>query len=52
MRFGFVAKHRGIWPIGLTFKALDVPRSGFYAWLVRTPSRHSVEDQRIGSAEL
>ena len=50
MRFGFVAKYRGIWPVGLTCKALDVSRSGFYAWLVRTPSRHSVDDGRIGSA--
>ena len=48
MKFGFVAKHRGIWPVGMTCGALDVSRSGFYAWLRREPSQHSRDDQRIG----
>jgi putative transposase len=49
MRFGFMAKHRGIWPVVLMCEALDVSRSGFYAWLVRAPSQHSLDDQAIGS---
>jgi putative transposase len=49
VRFGFVAKHRGIWPVGMTCAALDVSRSGFYAWLVREPSTRSKEDDRIGA---
>ena len=29
--FGFVAKHRGIWPVAFLCEALGVSRSGFYA---------------------
>ena len=49
MKFGFVAKHRGIWPVGMTCKSLDVSRSGFYAWLTRSPSQRSRDDERIGA---
>jgi putative transposase len=38
MIFGFVAKHRGIWPVAFICEALGVSRSGFYAWLSRKPS--------------
>ena len=33
--FGFVAKHRGIWPVAYLCEALGVSGSGFYAWLTR-----------------
>jgi putative transposase len=49
VKFGFVAKHRGIWPVGMTCEALDVSRSGFYAWLLRKPSPRSVADDLIGA---
>ena len=29
MIFGFVAKHRGIWPVAFLCEALGVSRSGF-----------------------
>ena len=48
MKFGFVAKHRGAWPVGMMCGALGVSRSGFYAWLVRPRSRHSLSDEAIG----
>jgi putative transposase len=35
VKFEFVAKHRGAWPVNLMCEALGVSRSGFYAWLVR-----------------
>jgi len=47
MRFAFVAKHRSIWPVAWLCKALDVSRSGFHAWLNRTPSTHSRYDEEL-----
>ena len=51
MIFGFVAKHRGIWPVAFICEALGVSRSGFYAWLSRKPSarsrRHEVLSAKI-----
>ena len=35
MRFAFIAKHRGIWPVSWLCGALGVSRSGFHAWLAR-----------------
>ncbi|HEY0939529.1 MAG TPA: IS3 family transposase [Steroidobacter sp.] len=48
VKFGFVAKHRGAWPVGMMCGALGVSRSGFYAWLVRPRSWHSLSDEAIG----
>jgi putative transposase len=47
MRFAFVAKHRSIWPVAWLCKALDVSRSGFHAWLTRSPSKRSRQDEEI-----
>ena len=49
MKFGFVAKHRGAWPVNLMCEALGVSRSGFYAWLVRPRSRRSRDDEVLGA---
>ena len=48
MKFGFVAKHRGIWPVRYTCDALGVSRSGFYAWLTRPPSERSRANGKLG----
>ena len=48
MRFGFVAKHRGAWPVLMVCEALGVSRSGFYAWLTRPRSRRSLDDEALG----
>jgi putative transposase len=47
MKFGFVAKHRGTWPVDALCGALGVSRSGFYAWRTRAPSRRAQTDARI-----
>ena len=39
MKFGFIAKHRGVWPAEWLCEALGVSRGGFYAWLTRRRSR-------------
>lgn len=48
MKFGFVAKHRGAWPVLLICEALGVSRSGFYAWMVRPRSQRSFDDEVLG----
>ncbi len=50
MKFGFVAKHRGIWPVVVICGALGVSRSGFYAWLKRPRCKRSLADEAIGAA--
>lgn len=45
MRFAFIARHRGIWPVAWLCEALDVSRSGFHAWLNRSPSVRSRQDE-------
>ncbi len=49
MKFGFVAKHRGAWPVNLMCEALGVSRSGFYTWLTRPRSQRSLDDERLGT---
>ncbi len=49
MRFAFIAKHRGIWPVSWICEALGVSRSGFHAWLVRTPSVRLRSDEVFGA---
>ena len=49
MKFAFIAKHRGIWPVGWLCGALGVSRAGFYAWLMRRPSRRSRSDEELSA---
>ena len=49
MKFGFVAKHRVIWPVCVICGVLGVSRSGFYAWLARPRSRRSLDDEALSS---
>jgi putative transposase len=47
VKFGFVARHRGIWPVKFQCRALGVSRSGFYAWRRRAPSQRGRTDAAI-----
>jgi putative transposase len=49
VKFGFIAKHRGIWPAGWLCEALGVSRGGFYAWLTRPRSERSRENEELGA---
>ena len=47
--FGFIAKHRGIWPVSWMCGALGVSRSGFHAWLTRPPRARAKSDEALGA---
>jgi putative transposase len=47
MKFVFIAKHRNIWPVAWLCNAMGVSRSGFHAWLNRTPSARSRSDEAV-----
>ncbi len=49
MRFTFVARHRGVWPLAWLCVALDVSHPGFHAWLSRAPSRRAQVDEEISA---
>jgi putative transposase len=48
VKFGFIAKHRGIWPAEWLCEALGVSRGGLYAWLTRPRSQRSRSDEELG----
>ena len=47
MKFGFIAKHRCVWPVAWLCEALGVSSSGFHAWLKRGPSARSRTDEAL-----
>ena len=49
MKFGFIAKHRGIWAVDWMCGALGVSRGGFYAWLKRPPSERTRTDKALSA---
>jgi putative transposase len=49
VKFGFIAKHREIWPVRWLCEALGVSRSGFHAWLTRPPSVRARSDESLGA---
>jgi transposase InsO family protein len=49
MKFGFIAKHRGIWPVLWMCDALGDSRGGIYAWLTRPRSQRSRDDDELSA---
>ena len=47
MKFEFIAKHRGIWPVTWMCGVLDVSPSGFYSWRSRPPSDRVLYDEDL-----
>jgi putative transposase len=47
VKFGFVATHRGTWPVDVLCEGLGISRSGFYAWRRRPPSVRARTDAAI-----
>ena len=47
MRFGFIAKHRAVWPVRVLCSVLEVSASGFYEWLGRQPSKRCVANDKL-----
>ena len=47
MKFGFVAEHRGTWPVRWLCEALGVSRSGFHGWLTRPRSARARSDEEL-----
>ncbi len=47
MKFEFIAKHRGIWPVTWICGVLDVSPSGFYSWRSRPPSDRALYDEEL-----
>jgi transposase-like protein len=47
VRFGFIAKHRAVWPVRVLCEVLEASASGFYEWLGRQPSKRSVANDKL-----
>jgi putative transposase len=47
VRFGFIAKHRGLWQVRQMCEVLGVSRGGFYEWLRRPPSRRARQNEQL-----
>ena len=47
MKYGFIARHRSVWPTRTMCRVLAVSHSGFYEWMDRAPSQRSQDDSRL-----
>ena len=47
MRYGFIARHRTVWPTRAMCRVMEVSHSGFYEWMGRAPSSRQRENLRL-----
>lgn len=47
MRYGFIARHRAVWPVVRLCRLLEVSRSGFHEWHERKPGARAIDDERL-----
>lgn len=50
MKYAWIAKHRDSHPVSLLCEVLGVSKSGYYAWLDRSPSPRARRRERIDAA--
>lgn len=41
MKYGFIARHRSVWPVRAMCRVMSVSASGYYDWAARCPSKRS-----------
>lgn len=41
MKYGFIARHRNVWPVRVMCRVMTVSASGYYDWAARAPSQLS-----------
>jgi putative transposase len=47
VKYGFITRHRSVWPTRTMCRVMAVSPSGFYEWLGRAPSQRSKDDWRL-----
>src|SRR5450759_5711245 len=47
MKFAFIIAEKACFPIAFMCRHLGVSTSGLYAWRLRPPSAHCLQDQRL-----
>jgi putative transposase len=47
VRFGFIAKHRAVWPVRVLCSVLEVSSSGFYEWFGRQASKRTQANEKL-----
>ena len=48
MKFAFISAEKAHAPVSILCRALEVTRSGFYAWQARDPSEQQIDDEKLG----
>jgi putative transposase len=47
VRFGFIAKHRAVWPVRVLCSVLEVSPSGFDEWFGRQASKRAQANEKL-----